>query len=303
MNNPGSGGLLFENCHLLASDGSYARLTRTCEQTPDGVHDCAERHWIPREAKFNGVHRFINFAEVPLDITAPCRALLEPHFAHAVLEAILPVSFLPITKQQMRASLVGSDGWAFAMLYGLFNNLSKPSRNLGQTVTILNENSFRIEKEDMTFGYSRSNAMATLQKKTLGRFINIWFNREMSNETVAERLDLQLLTDLTQDGSQTVIVKGDRELVLSDGVRSRFELLKSEDSWIFKLLTCEGQSVGESGLGDKPTLARVIEKVLERFNRRYNDARVPGTEMSLYEQITDRHVSEGTFSDSTTGVS
>ena len=94
--------LIFEHCHLLASGGSYVRLTRTCLQPlPDErilhmpfghvIFDDCVGAWIPRTAQFNGIHRFINFFEKPLDITAPCEAVLERHYAQAVLEAILPL--------------------------------------------------------------------------------------------------------------------------------------------------------------------------------------------------------------------
>ena len=110
----------YEHCNLLALDGSFARLTRICPDSRWYGAPCLEP-WVPREAKFNNNHRMINFSGKALEISVPCEALLETRYAHAIIDAILPISFFNISPRQMKSFLAnplstGPELWYFAIL-------------------------------------------------------------------------------------------------------------------------------------------------------------------------------------------
>ena len=240
------------------------------------------------------MYRIINLSEKPLKINIPCGSILWPHHAHAMLEAILPGCFLPISVRQMRALLAtppssGSDVRAFAMLHGLLNSLSVSSLAhppIGQEIRALDAHSFKLVKADKSISYSRVTRKARIQDNYSAEFVHLWFDDSMPWKSVAERVDLDFLFELAEDGFQQVILRNGKVLRIQSGFKTRLDVEERAGTWVFKSLDCRDRNIGLAGLQRNPGLAKIIETMLERFNRRYfEQIRQSANEFSIVENI------------------
>ena len=265
-------------CVLLAADGSFIRFSRD-----------AEGHWFPIDAKFNGIHMYLETSI--LGLRGDCKDLFHADNVNTVLEAVLPEFIPSLTSEQMRA-LMGStpslDGEVWTMLSTLLSNLSIPrsAEELGQVIE-------RADSED-GFGFIsivKDTSTLHVEIRESGSQIlvaakgNTWFYRSLSLTLnfptvslvdLGARFDVKLISDFEVDCQQlvhaTTFWNGNEGLTLcSDTPKYELHIVQNQSNqrWDFRGLQCGLVGIGETELPENPQLADKINQLIGSFTSRY----------------------------------